>query len=263
MKDWVRRRWPVAAIVSLVLFLTLSLWLAGVISSAAALTAYATVSLAVGTAGLAAGAAGTYVEQRRVNITQQLQIQAGRENDIAQISVQRLSGPGQLLKVGITNNSNRSIRRVYVWADIDGIPGRYHGVVLEKNEQTDQERISRRMRVFRIRQDGKELYRSYRAILPDQSMIFVQDTGMDECREPVLDVDDAWITAYALFADFEGTWWKCNEEGDVERMPEAPRQFQEPTPFFERGVPGLEGRKVQWPSIHFEERPAEHDRDYQ
>lgn len=227
MKDWVWRRWLTLAAVALVLSLTLGLWLGGVINTAAALTAYATVALAVGTTGLAVGAIGTYVEQHRVIVAQQLQLKASKENDMAQVIIERLSKPGEFLKVRVTNNSSRAITRVYVWADVDGVTGRYRGIVLEKDEQADQERISSRMHLFRITQDGKELDRSYRAILPRDSKIFEQDTAMNESPSPVLDVDDSWIKAYALFADFEGIWWKCSEEGDVERLPEAPQLIQE------------------------------------
>lgn len=54
------------AIITLALLglLTLGLLVSGLLDTAARLSAYATVILAIGTTGLAAGAIGTYIEQR-------------------------------------------------------------------------------------------------------------------------------------------------------------------------------------------------------
>lgn len=221
---------------------TIILWLTGLVDSAATLTAYATLLLASGTIGLAWGAIGTYVEQRRQGLEQQRQIAAqqhqleiARENDIAQVAVKRLSGPGEFLKISVTNNSSRAIRAVYVWADVDGMRPHYEAIVEDTDPQTGQARTSRRMRVFRITVGDDELYRCYRAMLPGETETFVQFTHT--VAQAVPDVDNAWITAYALFSDITGTWWKCSQDGELERLPEAPTLVTENRPVMGTGVP--------------------------
>lgn len=143
------RRQQVIAALSAVALLIVVLVLTGA-DSAARLTAAGTILLGAGTIGLAAGAIGTYVEQRRQIAQQQHQLEAAKENDIAQILVRRLSGPGQFMEVEIANHSRRAIRAVYVWADIDRVTGHYQAVVKEKDSPSGQMVISRRMRVWRI-----------------------------------------------------------------------------------------------------------------
>lgn len=142
------KRWLFPAGVATILALTLSLWLAGVITSAAALTAYATTALAVGTVGLAAGAIGTYRQQLREATARERQLEAAKEDDIARVIVERTSAPGEFLVADVTNNSSRAIRSVYVWADVDGMTGHYHAAVFEIDPQPGQEIASRRMPVL-------------------------------------------------------------------------------------------------------------------
>ena len=209
-----------AAGVLLIAVLTVALWLSGAVASAATLTAYATMVLAAGTVGLAWGAIGTYVEQRRQLTAQQHQLDLAWENDISQVIVRRISGPGHYLKVNVTNNSSRAIRSVYVWADIDGTSGHYEAVVQDTDPNSGQAITSRRMRAFRITVGGSELYWSLRAILPGDTEAFVQFTKSGD--QPLPNVDNAWIKAQAIFADIRGTWWKASEDGDLEMLPEPP-----------------------------------------
>lgn len=246
MKKWSRSRQLVAVTAVLVIALTVGLWGGGVITNAAALGAYATAVLALGTVLLAVGAIGTYVDQHRTIADQRAQLEAVKEDDIAQVLVDRVSKPGEFLKVVISNNSRRAIRRVYVWADIEG-SNRYHAVVLDDADyrtSPPQVVISRRMHVFRVSESGKELYRSYRTILPGDSKTFDQDKNAPP-REPVLNIDDSYIKAYALFADYEGVWWKCSEEGDLERLPGNPEPIQDVRPSFGNGIQSLPAASVE------------------
>ncbi len=224
----------VAAGIAVVALVTIILWLTGVVATAATLTAYATLLLAGGTIGLAWGAIGTYVEQHRQIVAQQHQLEIARENDIAQVTVKRISGPGEVLKINVTNNSSRAIRSVYVWAKVQGMRPHYETILQDTDPRTGQAVMSRRMRTGRIVMDGDELYRCYRTMPPGQSETFVQFRGDDN---PVADVDNAWITAYALFADIRGTWWKCSEDGDVEPLPEGPTSVIENRPAMGTGIP--------------------------
>lgn len=221
-----------AAGVLLIAALTVALWLSGIVASAATLAAYATMVLAAGTVGLAWGAIGTYVEQRRQITAQQHQLELAWENEIAQVIVRRISGPGDYLRVNVTNNSTRAIRCVYVWADIDGFSGHYEAVVQDTDPNSGQAITSRRMRVFRITVGGSELYRCLRTMLPGDTEAFVQFTQTSD--QPLLNVDNAWIKAQAIFADIRGTWWKASEDGDLEMLPEPPTLVTEHRPVMGR-----------------------------
>ena len=166
------------------------------------------------------GSVGTYVEQRRQITAQQHQLELAWENDIAQVIVRRTSGPGDYLRVDISNNSSRAIRAVYVWADIDGTSGHYEAVFQNHDPNSGQTITSRRMRVFRITVDGSELYRCLRTMLPGDTETFAQFTQTND--QPLLNVDNAWIKAQAIFADIKGGWWKASEDGDLEMLPEPP-----------------------------------------
>jgi hypothetical protein len=84
------------------------------------------------------------------------------------------------------------------------------------------------MRVFRITVDNKELYHAFRAIFPGQSVLFDQDIKMNQCRDPLLEIDNASIKAWALFGNAAGTtWWKCSEDGEIYRLDEPPKLVQD------------------------------------
>jgi hypothetical protein len=225
-------RWEVIAAVAALLLVTVGLWAGKVITTSAALTAYATTMLAFGTIALAGGTIGLLREQRNANKVladqEHKRLAQAAEDDIARVVVNRISGPGQYLRVEVANHSSRAIRQVYVWADIERVIGRYHAVVLEADPRTGQLLISRRMRVSRVTVDGKELYHSYRTIFPGQSILFDQDTKMAQCRDPLLEIDNAAIKTWALFADAAGiSWWKCSEDGEIYRLDEPPALVQE------------------------------------
>jgi hypothetical protein len=214
------------------------LWAFGVIHDATTVTAAATMLLAVGTVALAFGAIGTYLEQRNANTAQQAQItrqarelEAAKENYIAQVVITRRSGPGEHLKVEVANNSTRVIRFVYVWATVRGMSGHYLTAVQEQNSTTGQQLTSRRMQHTRRKIDSGIIEWCYRSLQPGISAIFDQFklTNPDE----IPDVADEWIVAYAMFVDHQGTWWKCSEDGSVERLPAEP-----PIPVQQRPVMG-------------------------
>src|SRR5215469_14545451 len=230
-------RWEVFAAITVVLLLTVGLWAGKVITTSGALVAYATAMLALGSFVLAGGAIGLLREQRNAESRKSEQ---AAEDDIACVMVNRISGPGQYLRVEVRNNSRRAIRDVYVWADVERVSGRYHAVVLDADPRTGQLRLSRRMRLFPVMMDAKELYRSFRAIFPGQFAIFDQDTQMNQCRDPVLDVDNASIKTWAMFASAAGTtWWKCSEDGEIVRLDEPPALAQEVEPQLGHGTSDL------------------------
>jgi hypothetical protein len=245
-------RWEVIAAVAALLLLTAGLWAGKVITTSGALIAYATAMLALGTVALAGGTIGLLREQRNANKLladqEQSRLTQAAEDDIARVIINRISGPGQYLRVEVANNSGRAIRQVYVWADIERVIGRYHAVVLEADPRTGQLRISRRMRVSRITVDGKELYHSYRTIFPGQSILFDQDTKMAQCRDPLLEIDNASIKTWALFADAAGaSWWKCSEDGEIHRLDEPPTLVQEGPRQLEPAIPP--DRQEQWSGL--------------
>jgi hypothetical protein len=239
-------RWEVVAAIAVLLLLTVGLWVGKVISTSGDLIAYVTAMLALGSWALAGGAIGLLREQR--NAARRVLAQAA-EDDIACVMVSRVSGPGQYLRVEVRNNSSRAIRQVYVWADIARVSGRYHAVVLDGDPRTGQLRMSRRMRLLPVTVDDKELYHSYRTIFPGQFVIFDQDTQLSQCREPLLDIENAAIKAWALFASAAGTqWWKCSEDGDVIRLDEPPALVQEAQAQPGMGGPDLAHSHMQLPS---------------
>lgn len=239
-------RLEVIAAIAAALLLTVGLWVGKIITTSSALVAYATSMLALGTVALAGGTIGLLREQRNA---ERRKVEQATEDDIACVMVNRISGPGQYLRVEIRNNSRRAIREVYVWADIERVSGRYHAVVLDGDPRTGQLQLSRRMRLFPVSMDGKELYRSYRAIFPGQFVIFDQDTQMNQCRDPVLDIDNASIKTWALFASAAGTtWWKCSEDGEIIRLGEPPALAQDVHPQLGPGTPDLAHPRVQLPS---------------
>jgi hypothetical protein len=239
-------RWEVIAAVAILLLLTVGLWVGKIITTSGALVAYATAMLALGSAALAGGTIGLLREQRSA---ERRKLEQATEDDIACVMVNRVSGPGQYLRVEVRNNSRRAIRDVYVWAEIERVTGRYHAVVLDADPRTGQLLISRRMRLLPVMMDGKELYRSYRAIFPGQFVIFDQDIHMNQCRDPLLDIDNASIKTWALFASAAGTtWWKCSEDGEIVRLGEPPALVQEVQPQPGRGTPDLAHPQLQLPS---------------
>ncbi len=99
------------------------------------------------------------------------------------------------------------------------------------------------MRVFRITVGGRELYRCLRTMLPCDSETFLQFTQLND--QPLLDVDNAWIKAQALFADIKGAWWKASEDGDLEMLPESPSLATEDRRVMGRGISGFSRPPVQ------------------
>src|SRR5258708_22865175 len=77
--------------------------LGGLLGTAGQVTAYAVVVLAFGAIALAAGAVGTYAELRTASQQQAGQLARQRLADLAQVKVQRFSGPGELLPVEVHN----------------------------------------------------------------------------------------------------------------------------------------------------------------
>lgn len=193
--------------------LTIVLWLAGLIGTAGRLTAYAVLLLALGVAGLAAGAIGVYQEQRDEVRQHADQIAKAKMADIAQVQIDRLSGPGELVTINVRNASSRAIRNVYVWADVRGVPGHYAAGIPAHDAR------SRHM-IYVPRDD--DLHWRLRVIRPGTDAIFAQLTHMNP--DPVPAVTDAEITAYAEFVDADGTWWRCDEDGTVtgRQTPEPP-----------------------------------------
>jgi hypothetical protein len=204
-------------IITLVAFglLTLSLVVAGLLDTAARLTAYATVFLAIGTIGLAAGAIGTYIEQRNLARLQRVELDDRTLNEIGQVCIERNSGPGKFLEIRVHNNSSRAIRNVYVWADVEGLKGHYATAVHD-----DDDHMSRRMSNVPHAAEGGALYWQLRVLLSTHQEVFKQLKHMID--QPVPDVPDSRITAFAEFTDADGTWWRCDETGNVGHPPAAP-----------------------------------------
>lgn len=170
-------------------------------------TAYATALLAFGTVGLAAGAIGTYVEQRRANQQQAGQLQRRKVADIAQVQVERLSGPDELAKIAVTNGSERAIRNVHVWVEVRGMTGHY-GTGVQKDDGSQARGMSH------VLHDG-ELHWQLRTLRPGQREVFSQLTHM--IRQPVSATSDSDITAFAECTDADGQWWRCDQDGEVIR----------------------------------------------
>src|SRR5258708_15423622 len=181
--------------------------LGGLLGTAAQVTAYATVVLAFGTIGLAAGAVGTYAELRTAN--QQLAGQLARQRlaGLAQVKVERLSGPGEMLRVEVHNGSERAITNVYVWADARGVRGHYAAGV-----PVDDAQARRMANVLH----GGDLFWQLRVVRPGQHAFFTQLTHLNP--QPVAARADADITAFAEFTDADEVWWRCDEDGRVTRQ---------------------------------------------
>jgi len=218
----------VAAGFSLAALLTLLLWVAGVIHDAATGTAYATMVLAIGTAGLAIGAIGTYVEQRKTNegqaaelARQERRLELAEKNDIALVEIERTSAPGEFLRVVVTNNSSRVINYVYVYAAGHAIEDTFQTVVRAEDPQASATSVSRRMLDMRREiSDGVVLESCYRAIAPKRAITF--DQSRQTNPEEILNWPDEWIRTYAVFRDSEGIWWRCGEDGAIKKLDEAP-----------------------------------------
>jgi len=188
--------------------------LGGLLGTAAQVTAYATVVLACGVIGLAAGAVGMYAEQRTAS--QQLAGQLARQKvaGLAQVTVERCSGPGEMLRVEVHNGSERAITNVYVWADARGVRGHYAAGVPVDDAQA--------RRMANVPHDG-DLFWQLRVVRPGQRAFFTQLTHLNP--QPVAARADADIKAFAEFTGADGVWWRCDEDGRVTR-----RQPREPPP---------------------------------
>ena len=207
-----RSRQALAAIAAAGL-VTVSLWLGGFLGTAAQVTAYATAVLAFGAIGLAAAVLGAHAEQRRANQQQAGELARRRLADIAQVRIERFSGPGEMLSVDVHNGSERAIRNVYVWADVRGVVGHYAAGVRVVDAQA--------RRMANVPHDG-DLFWQLR-VRPGQHAFFTQLTHLNP--QPVAARADADITAFAEFTDADGVWWRCDEDGGVSR-----RQPGEPPP---------------------------------
>lgn len=204
----------VLAAVAAVVVVTGSLRLGGLLGTAAQVTAYAAVVLAFGTVALAVGAVGTYAEQRQANQRQAGQLARQRLADLAQVKVERLSGPGEMLRVEVHNGSERAITNVYVWADVRGVRGHYAAGVPVEDAQA--------RRMANVPHDG-DLFWQLRVVRPSQHAFFTQLTHMNP--QPIAARADADITAFAEFTDTDGVWWRCDEDGRLSR-----REPREPPP---------------------------------
>ncbi len=188
--------------------------LGGLLATATQVTAYAAVVLAFAAIGLAAGAVGMYAELREASQQQAGQLARQRLADLAQVTVERFSGPGEMLRVEIHNGSERAITNVYVWADARGVRGHYAAGVPVEDAQA--------RRMANVPHDG-DLFWQLRVVRPGQHAFFTQLTHLSP--QPVAARADADITAFAEFTDADGVWWRCDEDGRVTR-----RQPGEPPP---------------------------------
>jgi len=88
-------------------------------------------------------------------------------------------------------------------------------------------------------------------MLPGDTEAFVQFTQTS--NEPLLNVDNAWIKAQAIFADIRGTWWKASEDGDLEMLPEPPSLVTENRPVMRRTASHVYRGPYANPAEHQEE----------
>src|SRR5260221_4232729 len=209
-----RRSRQVLAAIAAAGLVTGSFRLGGLLGTGGQVDAYATVVLAFGTIGMAAGAVGTYAELRTANQQQAGQLARQKVEGLAQVKVERLSGPGEMLRVEVHNGSERAITNVYVWADARGVRGHYAAGVPVEDAQ------ARRMANV---PHGGDLFWQLRVVRPGQHALFTQLTHLNP--QPVAARADADITAVAEFTDADGVWWRCDEDGRVVR-----RQPGEPPP---------------------------------
>jgi hypothetical protein len=219
VRQWLMPRRAVVAVLVLVVLLTIALLAAGVLSNPAQVTAYATAVLAVGAAGLAAGAVGVCLEQRDANSQQAGQLAAAEVADIAQVRIERHTGPGELLEVIVDNGSSRAIREVYVWADVRGMTGPYHLAIMLNSG------VARGMRNV---PHGPDLYWQFRSIPPGTPAIFDQLGHMSGNQPVPSSIPDHDITAYAEFTDVRGKWWRIDEDGNVDQVEPGPASPPDP-----------------------------------
>jgi hypothetical protein len=200
------KSWHLLAAIAAAGLLTVGLRLAGVLGTAAQVTAYATAFLAFGVTGLAVVTAGTYAEQRRANRQQADELARQAVADIAQVKIERFSGPGEMLRIDVHNGSERAIRNVYVWADARGVMGHYAaGVPVNDNRSRGMAKVPH----------DDDLFWQLRVIHPGQHAYFTQLAHLNQ--QPVAARADADITAYAEFTDAHGVWWRCDEDGNISR----------------------------------------------
>ncbi len=155
-----------------------------------------------------------YAELRQANQQQAGQFARRRVADMAQVRIERFSGPGELLRVDVHNGSERAITNVYVWADARGVRGHYAAGVPVGDAQA--------RRMANVPHDD-DLCWQLRVVGPGQHAFFTQLTHLNP--QPVAARADADITAFAEFTDADGVWWRCDEDGAVSR-----RQPREPPP---------------------------------
>jgi len=208
------RSWQVLAAIAAAGLVTGSFRLGGLLGTAAQVTAYAAAVLAFGAIALAAGVVGMYAELREASQQLAGQLARLRLADLAQVTVERFSGPGEMLRVEVHNGSERAITNVYVWADARGVRGHYAAGVPVEDAQA--------RRMANVPHDG-DLFWQLRVVRPGQHAFFTQLTHLNP--QPVAARADADITAFAEFTDTDGVWWRCDEDGAVTR-----RQPGEPPP---------------------------------
>jgi hypothetical protein len=233
VRQWLTTRRAVAAVLMVAVLLTIGLVAAGVLSHPAQVTAYATALLAVGAIGLAAGVVACYLEQREANRRQVGQLAAAAAADIAQVRIERHTGPGEFLEVIVDNGSSRAIREVYVWADVRGMTGRYHlGIMLNSG-------VARGMRNV---PHGPGLCWQFRAIPPGTPAIFDQLRHASDNQPVPSSIPDHDITAYAEFTDVSGKWWRIDEDGNVDQVEPEPAPPSPPDPIDSATMFGLSGK---------------------
>jgi len=230
-----------------VLVLAVLLRLAGVLHTSGQLIAFTTTVLALGVAGLAAWAGGMYAELQQSAAAQRLA-------DIAQIEIERLTGPGEMLQVNVRNGSARAIRNIYVWAEVSGMPGHIAAGIPVGD--------ARVRRMSNVPHDS-ELHWQLRSLGPGQQALFAQIAHLDP--HPVQAVADDDICAYAEFRDVDGAWWRCDEDGNITRRQPAEPVTAGPARALAAGPgsrgerpPGnLIGRAAKVPSLRHSRRRAD------
>jgi hypothetical protein len=183
---------------------------AGALHTAGQAIAFATTMLALGVAALAAGAAGTYAELRQENEHHQHAAARQRLADIAQVEIERLTGPGEMLQVSLRNGSPRAIRSIYVWADVRGRPGHIAAGI-----PVGDARVRRMTNL----PHAEDLQWQLRSLGPGQQALFAQIAHLDP--HPVQALADDDICAFAEFTDVDDGWWRLDEDGNVTRRQSA------------------------------------------
>jgi hypothetical protein len=100
-----------------------------------------------------------YAELREASQQQAGQLARQRLADLAQVKVERFSGPGEMLRVEVANGSERAITNVYVWADARGARGHYAAGVPVEDAQA--------RRMANVPHDG-DLFWQLRVVRPGQ-----------------------------------------------------------------------------------------------